>query len=114
MTQTGFEPPTSQTQGGRSSDYANGRDASKHRPALDFIFPYELKVELVRVLKNKKGYCHSLCLSLSVFLSLDMSEQYLCLDGCLSLDHVYRMTSRKWISDIILFTSSLLFYAESF
>ena len=32
----------------------------------------------------------------------------------LSPGRVYRTTSRKWISDIILFPPSLLFYAESF
>ena len=32
----------------------------------------------------------------------------------LSPGRVYSITCRKWISDIILFPSSLLFYAESF
>ena len=59
------------------------------------------------------------CLSLDS-LALDASVQYLNLDrslspdGSLSPGRIYSMPSRKWISDIILFPSTLLFHAESF
>ena len=62
---------------------------------------------------DASGWCLSPKLRQVVFvfglcLSPDISGQ------CLSLGGISSMTVKKWISDIILFPSSLLFHAESF